>query len=271
MEAEKKQILYVDDEPENLTVFKSTFRRFYEIFTANSAAEGIEYLAKYPNITVIITDQRMPKMTGVEFLRVTSEKYPAPSRIIMTGYSDIEVIIEAINSFDIFRYITKPWNKDELKMAIDSGIDVYNLKMENKYLVRNLQKANQELKEYSQSLEEKVRERTKELEKTNRLIIDSIQYAKKIQRAILPSKELLKKYLSDIFILYKPRDIVSGDFYWLAEVDNYVFLAVVDCTGHGVPGGFMSMIGYSLLNEIVKSKKLLCPSEVLDELNLKVL
>ncbi len=110
-------------------------------------------------------------------------------------------------------------------------------------------------------LEEKVTERTVELKDANdklsvafQDIKDSINYAKKIQDAILPLEEEINKALPQSFVLFKPRDVVSGDFYWFNRKDNFIYLAAVDCTGHVVPGAFMSMIGSSLLNEIVSKK-----------------
>lgn len=110
-------------------------------------------------------------------------------------------------------------------------------------------------------LEEKVTERTVELKQANdqlslafQDIKDSINYAKKIQDAILPLDEEIKKALPQSFVLFKPRDVVSGDFYWFNKKDDKIYIAAVDCTGHGVPGAFMSMIGNSLLNEIVSKK-----------------
>ncbi len=107
----------------------------------------------------------------------------------------------------------------------------------------------------------------KDLEKKNVLITDNITYAKRIQDAILPSEKLIKTYLPDSFLFFKPRDIVSGDFYWFSEQDGKLFIAVIDCTGHGVPGAFMSMIGNTLLNEIVNNKKVYSPAKILEELN----
>ncbi len=92
------------------------------------------------------------------------------------------------------------------------------------------------------------------IESKNKDITSSIRYAKKIQEAILPSENIIKKYLPKSFVFYKPRDIVSGDFYWFRHVNNVSFIAAVDCTGHGVPGAFMSMIGNTILNKIVPNK-----------------
>jgi serine phosphatase RsbU (regulator of sigma subunit) len=104
----------------------------------------------------------------------------------------------------------------------------------------------------------------------NKNITDSIQYAKRIQTAILPKEEIIRKHLSDFFILYKPKDIVSGDFYFFAEAGNKLIVAVADCTGHGVPGAFMSMIGNSLLNQIIKENGINEPAEILNQLHIGV-
>lgn len=127
-------------------------------------------------------------------------------------------------------------------------------------------------------LEKKVAERTEiiskqkdEIEKKNNVIIDSIEYAKNIQQSILPGNEDLTRVFSKHFILYKPKDIVSGDFYWLHESNERILIAAADCTGHGVPGAFMSIMGYNLLNETISEKSKAQPAEILDILNSKVL
>lgn len=105
----------------------------------------------------------------------------------------------------------------------------------------------------------------------NKEIIDSINYAKKIQTALLPTEEEITEVMGDAFVLHIPKDIVSGDFYWLHESENYLFYATADCTGHGVPGGFMSMLAISLLNDIIKDKKIEEPCDVLDLLSAKLI
>lgn len=101
----------------------------------------------------------------------------------------------------------------------------------------------------------------------NRRTTDSLRYAQTIQNAILPPEQELNQLGRDHFVIYRPRDIVSGDFYWALETDGYWFVAVVDCTGHGVPGAFMSMIGHSMLNEIINERHVLEPVRILEELN----
>jgi serine phosphatase RsbU (regulator of sigma subunit) len=93
-----------------------------------------------------------------------------------------------------------------------------------------------------------------EIQNKNKKITESINYAKRIQTAILPNTRVINKALPDSFILYKPRDVVSGDFPWFVQIKDDIFIAAVDCTGHGVPGALLSLIGYFLLNDIVRSR-----------------
>ncbi len=109
------------------------------------------------------------------------------------------------------------------------------------------------------------------LSEKNTQIIDSINYARRIQDSILVPESEIKKYLPETFIFYQPKDIVSGDFYWFSKVEDELILAAIDCTGHGVPGAFMSIIGYTLLNEIVNEKKITKPDKVLKHLHLGVM
>ncbi len=120
-------------------------------------------------------------------------------------------------------------------------------------------------------LEEKVRERTAEIEAQKEEITSSIEYASRIQLAMLPMEDLFKNVFSDYFIFFKPRDIVSGDFYWISEVDKSIFFTVGDCTGHGVPGAFMSTLGISTLNEITANNRSLQANKVLNLLRKKIM
>lgn len=129
------------------------------------------------------------------------------------------------------------------------------------------------LKVENENLERKITERTLqlknaflEIEEKNKDIQDSIVYAKRIQEAILPAKELKHKLFPNAFVLYQPRDIVSGDFYWFTEKNGKRLIAAVDCTGHGVPGAFMSLIGSTILNEIVNVQGIIKPSQILNKL-----
>ncbi len=143
----KELILYIDDEEKNLESFKIIFRKDYEVLLATSAKEGMD-LIRQNKIKLVITDQRMPKMTGVELLEWIADLYPDVSRVILTGYSDEKAIISAINKGQVFRYVTKPWKKEELKKTIDYALEAYRLRVENKELMEKLKKANDELDEF---------------------------------------------------------------------------------------------------------------------------
>ncbi|MDN3548650.1 response regulator [Mucilaginibacter aquaedulcis] len=130
MTSEKISVLYVDDEENNLVSFKAAFRIKYKVFTAISGTDALKILEEHP-IVIIITDQRMPGMTGVDFLGQILEKYPDPMRILLTGYADMVAIVEAINKGKIFHYLTKPWNEDEVISVINAAYQKY---LENKLL-----------------------------------------------------------------------------------------------------------------------------------------
>lgn len=116
-------------------------------------------------------------------------------------------------------------------------------------------------------LEKKVKERTSELATKNKAILDNLQYAQRIQSAILPESSLIYKTLKDSFILYRPKDIVSGDFYSFSQKNGKVVISAADCTGHGVTGAFLSMIGISQINQIVNENGVIEPAQILNLLN----
>lgn len=130
-------VLYVDDEEQNLISFKATFRREYNVFTALSGEEGLKIMKKHA-IQLVITDQRMPGMSGVQFLETILPEYPEAIRILLTGFSDVEAIIGAINSGRVFRYITKPWDENELRMTFENARQLFNLQKKNKGLLLEL-------------------------------------------------------------------------------------------------------------------------------------
>jgi DNA-binding NtrC family response regulator len=137
-------VLYIDDEVNNLNSFKAAFRRDFNIYTASSAKEGKKILDN-SEIGVIITDQRMPGMTGIEFLESIIAIYPDTIRILLTGFSDINAVMDAINRGQVYKYLVKPWQNDELKMYIDNALEIYNLRKENKELSHKLELANLEI------------------------------------------------------------------------------------------------------------------------------
>ncbi|MDB5193139.1 MAG: hybrid sensor histidine kinase/response regulator [Segetibacter sp.] len=141
------KVLYVDDEANNLLAFKATFRRIYEVFTASSALEGLSVLNDN-KVHVIIADQRMPLSTGVEFFDIVRNAHPDPVRILLTGFTDAETIIDAINKGQIYRYVKKPWDELELETTIKNAYDVYQTKLQLKNKVKELERANDELNRF---------------------------------------------------------------------------------------------------------------------------
>lgn len=142
-----------------------------------------------------------------------------------------------------------------LILALASGLYVYRSYLQKKKINKELEVKNQLIEQQKQLVEEKQRQ-----------IVDSINYAKHIQHAILADEDEIKKHLQNFFVLYLPKDIVSGDFYWFAKKDRELFFASVDCTGHGVPGAFLSMVGSTLLNEIVNFKNITDPYGIIQGL-----
>src|ERR1700761_6062585 len=141
MDNEKINILYVDDEMNNLVSFKALFRIKYNIYTAISGEEAVKIL-RNKLINIIITDQRMPQMTGVEFLESILDEFPDPIRILLTGYTDMNAVIDAINKGKIFHYLSKPWNEEELDMTISRAYEVYKQKMDEKEMTYKLSLSN---------------------------------------------------------------------------------------------------------------------------------
>ncbi|WP_462318992.1 response regulator, partial [Marinilabilia sp.] len=146
-------ILYIDDEAGNITGFKYTFKRKFDVTTASSAAEALEIL-KTRDFKVIISDQRMPNMSGLDFFAAIQKTHPDVIKIILSAFSDNDVIIKAINEIGIYRFLSKPWNKDDMEITIQSAIESYNLKNENQQLISDLQKANADLNNSYALLEE---------------------------------------------------------------------------------------------------------------------
>jgi serine phosphatase RsbU (regulator of sigma subunit) len=195
-----------------------------------------------------------------------------------------------------FDFITKPIDIADLKVTLEKAIAemvVFKQGLEAKNNLQqaliekaeaqeqaliNLKEKEQLILHQNEMLEKQVIDRTAEIirqkeliEIKNKEILDSIYYARRLQEAILPPSSALREYFADSFLIYMPRDIVSGDFYWLTETENEQVLVAADCTGHGVAGALMSMLGMSLLNHIVIENAISSPGEVLDRLSAAVI
>ena len=164
---EKGKILFVDDEENILRSLQRLFMdEEIEIFTASSGAKGLEILAREGGIGVIVSDQRMPEMTGVDFLEKSKAISPQSIRILLTGYADVNAAIDAINRGGTFRYLNKPWSDDELVHTVKGAMQMYRLLTENKRLAAIVKQQNAELKKWNTELESIVQKHTMELRKS---------------------------------------------------------------------------------------------------------
>ncbi|WP_207493399.1 response regulator [Aridibaculum aurantiacum] len=144
MNTDKISVLYIDDEDHNLVSFKASFRRIFNVYTADSAEQGQKVLEQ-ENIQVILSDQRMPRMTGIEFFESIKDSHPDPIRILITGYTDINAVIDAINRGQVYKYLTKPWNEEDVKNFVEKAYEVYRLRKDNIELTNKLLDANKKL------------------------------------------------------------------------------------------------------------------------------
>ncbi len=164
------RLLYVDDEQSNLDIFSSTFGREYELFCVPDAREALIILKNEGEMSVVISDQRMSGITGVEFLGQVKTLYPDTVRILLTAYSDAEDIIDSINRGSVYRYIIKPWNVNELRYEIKNSAERYRLTKENHKLFSELKQKTSSLEMLNRELEERVNERTKDIVGANQLL-----------------------------------------------------------------------------------------------------
>lgn len=139
---EKARLLIVDDEEAILETMAFTFEDDYEVLTATSARQALETLDQHAPIAAVITDQRMPEQTGVEFLAVVCERHPNTTRIILTGYADGDAMVRAINEGHVYAYVTKPWEPEELKQLVHRAVELHRLRLQNDRLVEDLKRAN---------------------------------------------------------------------------------------------------------------------------------
>ncbi|MGC8824477.1 MAG: PAS domain S-box protein [Bacteroidales bacterium] len=220
LDKSEKTILYIDDEQENLDGFRFNFRKEYVIYTAQNTLEAFNIIRNAP-IKVVISDNKMPDMLGTEFFEVLAVSNPDIIRILVTAYADTEAAMQAINKGQVYRFITKPWNKNELQIAIENAFEAYQLKQQNQQLIENLSKKNFELEDlsfrlmvevaerrkveeelfmYKNHLEQLVAQRTEEIEKINKELSrykDELEELVKERSAQLIESEQRLRTISD--------------------------------------------------------------------------
>jgi serine phosphatase RsbU (regulator of sigma subunit)/FixJ family two-component response regulator len=372
-------ILCVDDERAVLDAIwdqiSQAFSNEFYCELAESGNEALELVEECiqdkKEIVLLISDQIMPAMSGAEFLIRAHELLPEVPKIMLTGQSDFESVINLINRASLYRYIPKPWQEKDLILTVREGIRSYQqakqiqyhnrllrslntavgsisaeislsgvqakliqaikentnaqdiqfyspdstpviasnhfvisvnsnkynfgcvtfsldqcspellaqqyeaihilisqaaVSFQNARLYNNLQDKNNELaaeKNKIQKINLLLEKAYQTLETKNTELLDSINYAKRIQLSILPEKQVIDSLFKDNLIFYQPKEIVSGDFYWWTYRPPHFFISAVDCTGHGVPGAFLSLIVYNLLNQALDEQHLVEPVQIL--------
>jgi serine phosphatase RsbU (regulator of sigma subunit) len=234
----EETILVVDDELANLQKLQRTFVHRYPVLSANSGSDALDLVHQNKGIAVIIADQRMPDMTGVELLRQTLEILPHAIRIILTGFIDVDVLIEAINSCKVYRYIVKPWDPPDLLMTVERGLEAYRLTEEN----------------------ERFR---KELVRRERLARE-LEIAREIQRYILPPRcPELDGY--EMGVEYHPAREVGGDLYDFATDGQTLQIAIGDVSGKSIPAALYGAVFSGQLQTLFS--RMPAPAEALEILN----
>ncbi len=188
------QILFVDDEKGVLQSLRRLFiDENYEVLLANSGEEALEILKYHFNVGVIVSDQRMPGMTGVDFLKRAKQIAPDSLRILLTGYADINAVVDAINKGGAYRYITKPWKDDDLIQTVREAEKYYSLSRRNRELQTVVEKQNAELKHWNSELEYMVQEQTLELQKNNKILEDlNVSLKRNFKNTIIVFSSLLE-------------------------------------------------------------------------------
>jgi CheY-like chemotaxis protein/serine phosphatase RsbU (regulator of sigma subunit) len=240
-------ILIVDDNVKNLQVLGGFLK--IEGHSVEFALDGISALRwlDKKKFDLILLDIMMPGMDGYEVCSVI-KKNPLISEIpviFITAKTDSESIVKGFETGAV-DYITKPFIQSELIVRVKTQLSI--------------SRSNERILFYLHEIEER-----------NTNIKASIEYAKYIQTAVLSTSEKYFQYLSEHFFLYLPKDILSGDFYWVCKTGKKLIIAVMDCTGHGVPGALLSILGITLLNETVVHEHILQPDKILESLRTKII
>lgn len=227
----KYSILYVDDEPVNLRIFQHAFKRDYHVHTALNGFDALD-IVNEKNIDLIITDQQMPRMSGVDLLAKVVPKHPSIVRMIMTGFSDIGAIIRAVNEFGLDKYLVKPWDRDQLKVEFDKA----------------LQKKEVNKKPHKKSTTTK---------------------SGGLNSSFLPTAKDLKKIFKDGFIIYdKKEDNPYG--YWFGDVAHYALVIFYNSTHHNIPPHVMHSVINMTVTEIFYKEGIHTGKDIMAKLQEKI-
>jgi sigma-B regulation protein RsbU (phosphoserine phosphatase) len=246
------KILVLEDDKDDVELIKRALYKSNFSFDISHVENKEEFISELSSFApdIILSDHSLPQFDSLTALQIVKESYPDIPFVLVTGSVSEEFAVRCIKS-GAEDYVLKG-NLIRLPSIIESAINKKDLKAENSII---------------KSLNEKLKNANEVIAQKNKDITDSITYARRIQRAIMPDMRLFNKYFPESFVLYRPKDIISGDFYWFEEYNGKFIIAVGDCTGHGVPGSLLSMIGYHLLKNTVYLKSITDPAGILNEMN----
>lgn len=239
-------ILLVDDNPTNLKVLSANLSGLnYQLLTATTGERAL-VVAENALPELILLDINLPGISGFDVCTQLKAN-PKTAHIPIIFLSALDDTQSKVKGFEVggVDYVTKPFQREEVIARVQTQLKISTL-------TKNLEAQN------------------KILETVNQEITDSITYAARIQKALMPNPDVLQAYFPQSFVFFQPRNIVSGDFYQVFEKRNKVFVLVADCTGHGVPGAFMSLLGMNLITQIIEERNITETSAILDELDISI-
>lgn len=252
IDTKERYVILVDDDIMVLQALKNQLQSFMDgniqFETCQSAEEAIEViddiLVAGNQISVVISDYLMGGMSGSEFIVNVHDHLPQTRKILLTGQADISGVSKAINKGALYRYISKPWDANEMRLTLTQAL--HDFDMEDM-----LHKTNEELRILDSNLKRNVTSQIRVLTDKNNEFHNSAVHASHVQASLFPPLHKIQKYLQVSEIYLRPLLQLSGDFYWMSppQPDKSIYFAVGDCTGHGTSAGFMSVLNISILNE----------------------
>ena len=250
MRTPRRVILLIDDEAIILSVLSVHVNSFLpsglELLTASNGEEAlaIAHTLKeaQDELICVISDYMMYPMNGSILLGHLEDIFPESKKIMLTGQADLAAVTDVLSRARLFRYIEKPWEPKDLELTVLEAINMYNSEVE-------LRRTTQELAILNKELERKVEDRTAELNQKNEELKQGLQYARFVQECFLPNHRILSKHVKDLCVFSTSSEAVSGDFYWHKEKADCNYIALGDCTGHGLAGALLTVLVSDLLDD----------------------
>jgi len=271
MESKSEHILLIDDDILVLQALKDQLYQFFgntcDFELCQSGEEALEVmndLISYQDIVpVVICDYILGGITGSETIARLYMRSPKTKYILLTGHADLEGITAAVNNGSLYRFVSKPWNVTDLRLTISEALHSYQSDV-------NLEKANTRLQQVNNELEQIILNRTQELSKRNRELNDGIKHAQLLQQSLFPSLSQIECSFNVVDYYSRPYGQVSGDFIWIGEKSDFSFLALGDCTGHGLSGAFLSIMHMIGFEESLRQLNRPSPTLLLDQVNKRI-